>query len=297
MSRAVPLPIWTRAAITQSLVGSLLWACAVPLIGLAWSPALLAFAPLVLFPLLFEMLDESEFSRRVSLLTFLPALASYGTGQGVIAGTLALPWLGFVLWFADYRALADMRARRYVHLLIKLFLVVGASWLVLARFGEWPLNFEHAIVHATAVHFHYAGFTLPILALQWARTAPSRYRYVLLGTLLLGVPMVAAGITASALGIPWIEWFAVCLFVAACAWFAVEQLRFAFGCHGWTRVMLIVSSVALMLAMSLAFTYATGNHWRIVWLDIPLMLRTHGPIQVFGFALPGVAAWTRYRNV
>jgi len=282
----------TREAFAQSLVGFLLWAFAVPLIGLDWSPALLAFAPLVLFPMLFELLGESLFARRMAFLAFLPALASYGPEQGILAGALTLPWLAFSLLFAGYRALPDVQNRRYVNIIIKLFLIVGTSWLVLARLGERPLGFEHAIVHATAVHFHYAGFTLLILALQWVNLAPSRYRFLLMGTLLLGVPMVATGITASALGIPWIEWVAVCFFVAACAWFALEQARFAIACVGWTRALLTLSSVSLIVAMCLALTYATGNQWRIDWLDIPLMLRTHGPIQVFGFALPGVVAWT-----
>jgi hypothetical protein len=297
MSHAIANLTTPREAFAQGLAGMFLWVIAVPLIGLDWSPALLAFAPLVLFPLLLEMLGESVLSRRIALLAYLPALVSYGQAQGIVAGALALPWLAFVLWFAGYRALADLRLKRYVHVLIRLFLIVGASWLVLARLGERPLDFVHAIVHATAVHFHYAGFTLPILALQWVQVAPSRYRYGVLGALLLGVPLVASGITASALGVAWIEWLAVCFFAAACVWFAVEQMRFAFGsCDGWPRLLLLLSSGALLVAMSLALTYAAGNHWRLDWLDIPLMLRTHAPIQVFGFALPAVVAWTIRRS-
>jgi hypothetical protein len=45
--------------------------------------------------------------------------------------------------------------------------------------------------------------------------------------------------------------------------------------------------------MGLASAYATASYMQLEGLDIPLMLRTHGPIQVFGFALPGVLAWAR----
>jgi hypothetical protein len=172
-------------------------------------------------------------------------------------------------------------------------LIVGAGWLVLARLGERPLDYAHAIVHATAVHFHYAGFVLPILALQWLRDRPSIHRYLVLAGVLTGVPMVAAGITLSAFGIHWPELIAVWFFVAVCGWFAVTQLEHAQDqADRIIRWLLVVSSLSLILAMTLAFLYATGNYWRLEWLDIPLMLRTHGPIQVFGFALPCVIAWT-----
>ena len=55
---------------------------------------------------------------------------------------------------------------------------------------------------------------------------------------------------------------------------------------------MLLSSAGLIVAMSLALTYATGNYLDLSWLDVDLMIRTHGPIQVFGFALPGVVAWS-----
>jgi len=73
----------------------------------------------------------------------------------------------------------------------------------------------------------------------------------------------------------------------------VEQLRFALAVrHALCRGLLLLSSLSLIAAMSLALLYATGNYLQMDWLDIPFMLRWHGPIQVFGFALPGVVAWS-----
>jgi YndJ-like protein len=296
MSRALRILVFpAHEAYAQSLVGLLLWAVGVAIVQPGWSPALLMFGPLVLYPLLFEMMEEHNL-RRVALLAFLPALASYAFDQGTVAGALALPWLGFTLVLAGHRLLKEVRGRQYGIVLIKGYLIVGACWLVLARLGQRPLEFSHAIVHATAVHFHYAGFVLPIVALQWLRSAPGRRGAILISALLLGVPLVAAGITLSALAIDWVELLAVCFFVAACIWFALEQVRFALALRrGQGRILLIVSSVSLLTAMSLALLYALGNHWKQDWLDINWMLRTHGPIQVFGFALPGVVAW-RFLN-
>src|SRR5437773_1434586 len=97
----------------QSVVGLLIWAAGAAILQPGWSPALLAFGPLVLYPLLFEMIDEKGM-RRVSLLAFLPALASYAFDQGSMAGALAWPWLGFTLVLAGHRLLQELRNQQYV---------------------------------------------------------------------------------------------------------------------------------------------------------------------------------------
>ena len=227
----VPTP---REAYAQSLAGFMIWLPAMVLVQPGWSPALLAFGPLVLYPLLFEMIGEQGL-RRLSLVAFLPVLGSYAFEQGNLAGALAAPWLAFAFAIAFRTASSFLRLRvrlvsqpstykpdaqakgksasegtansskasSLVHLWVAIYLIIGACWLVLARLGQRPLDYEHAIVHATAVHFHYAGFVLPILALQWLNAAPSGRRYLMLGALLLGVPLVAAGITLSAFGVHW----------------------------------------------------------------------------------------------
>ena len=45
-----------------------------------------------------------------------------------------------------------------------LYLAVGGTWTVIARAGLRPLGFPDLIVLLTAVHFHYAGFALLVLA-------------------------------------------------------------------------------------------------------------------------------------
>src|SRR5262249_57862872 len=107
--------------------------------------------------------------------------------------------------------------------------------------------------------------------------------------LLLGVPLVAAGITLSQFGVRWIECMAAWIFSGACIWLAVEQLRLALAVrHALPRGLLLLSSLSLIAAMSLALLYAIGNCLQLDWLDIPFSLRWHGPIQVFGFRLPAL---------
>ena len=52
------------------------------------------------------------------------------------------------------------------------YLAVGGGWTVLAWGGLRPLGFAAPIVLLTAVHFHYAGFALPLLTGLAGRNLP-----------------------------------------------------------------------------------------------------------------------------
>ena len=135
MNHVLSLPVPTpREAYAQSLAGFMIWLPTVVLVQPGWSPALLAFGPLVLYPLLFEAIGETTL-RRSSLMAFLPVLASYACEQGLLAGALALPWLAFAL-LMGVRMVLTMRTSstpyRLVHLIVAAYFIIGASWLVLA---------------------------------------------------------------------------------------------------------------------------------------------------------------------
>ena len=138
MTHSLPMPVsLPRAAISQSLLGLAIWSVTALLLEPGWAPALLMFGPLVLFPLLFEIWgDVSPALRRLASLAFLPVIASYACAQSPLAAVLALPWLAFTLLLFFHRLMVNLQAREYVIILIKGYLIVGASWLVLARFGH-----------------------------------------------------------------------------------------------------------------------------------------------------------------
>ena len=275
-------------AMMQSALGVMLWAGAVAVVQPGWAPALLLFGPLVLFPLLLERWGEASATlRRLCSVAILPMIVSYALPQGPLAGALALPWLGLAIALLVHRWKVNLAARDPA-LLIKAYLVVGAGWLLMARLGQRPLEFEDVIVHATAMHFHYAGFMLPILASLLLRAAPTRGNALMLIALLAGMPLVATGITLSHFGVHIVETFAACTFAGACIAFAGAQLRFGIVAK---RPLLIVASVSLLTAMSLAILYAIRHYWRIDAISIDFMIRTHGPLQVLGFALPATISW------
>ena len=163
---------------------------------------------------------------------------------------------------------------------------------MIARSGWRPLGFRDIIVLATAVHFHYAGFLLPLLtALAERRLRDALSRSAALGVV-VGVPLVATGITLSAFQFSIVEWLAAWILAGACIAVAVCQVRLAIQASGWmARACFVVSGVSLMAAMVLAGLYGLRAYWEVFWLDIPQMLPFHGAVNAFGFALPGLAGW------
>ncbi len=150
------------------------------------------------------------------------------------------------------------------------------------------MGFEDQIVLLTAVHFHYAGFVLPILAGQAGRALDcAAARFAELGVV-AGVPAVAMGIAFS----PILEWLAASVLAGACVIVAWLELRLGLTSNERpTRWLWIGSAASLCVGMVLATVYAAGQYWGVEWLTIPQMLPTHGAINTVGFAMFGLLAW------
>jgi hypothetical protein len=287
--------IWIR----NLLLGAVAWLIGVVVLQPGWAAALLLLAPLVLFPLGLGLItpNPSGFWRFLWPLqpgAALLLLGAFAVDPGWLAAVFTLPWLSFTLLLALIglgRFTANkLRSSGELGITAALiFPAVGGIWLVLARFGARPLDFQDIIVLATAVHFHYAGFVLPLLAGLTAQGQDSRASRLAVDGIVSGVPLVALGITLSAFEIHLVEMLAALGMALAAMLAAVLQLRFAQRAKPKTTAMLLaISSLSLLAAMVLAALYATGSYWKLSWLDIPLMLWSHGPIIAFGFALPGL---------
>jgi hypothetical protein len=50
--------------------------------------------------------------------------------------------------------------------------------------------------------------------------------------------------------------------------------------------------LALAAGVGLAAAYALGMYLRTYWLSVEAMVRWHGRLNAFGFALPGLLAWS-----
>lgn len=206
----------------------------------------------------------------------------------------AMPWLLLCLWRGlevsrrclgrrlELSHLADWAAH--------LYLPVGGIWAFFSQWGYQPLGFSGIIVLLTGVHFHYAGFALPWLTSRLlARRAVSWSGRVGAVGVLLGVPLVAVGITSSQLGLPpAIETASVTILALSALTVSHGYLAWAGACRGLTRLCFMVGGVALALGMLLALLYGWRVWFPIEWVTIPAMYSLHGSLNSWGFCLPGI---------
>jgi hypothetical protein len=300
----------------QSIAGTIIWLAAWAALRLPLEVAILLFAPLVLVPIGLSLIAASGSSswealllamaRRIQLPAAIALALSFAFDQGSLAATLAAPWLAVTL------LLAAACARRLVGNGLRfdattaeaaalLFIPVGGGWAVISRAGLRPQDFSQAIVLLTAVHFHYAGFVLPLIAACTARRLQqqsgarplARIDALMLLGIVLGVPAVGIGISLS----PHVEVCAAIALALACVILAIRQIQAALTTGDPTQVTLAsVSSLSLAAAMVFAAVYALGEFTGQRWLEIPTMIRTHGAFNAFGFAACGIAAWKVNRS-
>jgi uncharacterized protein (UPF0548 family) len=279
---------WRRATI-----GVVLWMAWAVVVRPGWPETVLMLGPLFLVPLGLQIAmpqevrpDRAQQSRGadIRLLAAACAAASFVPHQGLLAGLLTLPWL-LVSVVIAITGVARVLSRRKVLPIIAtdfglIYLVVGAGWLSLSRMGANPLGFSDTIVLLTAVHFHYAGFALPIVAGIVAST--THRSWLIPAGVVVGVPFTAAGITSGG-ALEWVSATFMAVSGLGTAWLLVRYSRSV--ARGWTRTVIAIAGVALTLGMSMALGWAWSTWFGWRFLDVDWMARTHGSINAFGFGL------------
>jgi len=276
-----------------------------------WAMRLLLLAPLVLAPVGLRLAILSDRNVSAFGLLLLSSQLQFPSAvvlaiaflqpPGLLAGLMSLPWFittAIISWMG-FVHIRERGLKSWENLCIDaglVYLVVGGGWTVLSRWGMRPLNFEPVIVLLTAIHFHYAGFLLPIftgLAAQKLKGALSRLAVF---GVIAGVPLVAVGITATQLGFgTWLESFAALVLAGAGLLTAWLHLRLAAQKH-WpstVRVLWSIAAFSLAFSMILAALYGLRFNLSLAWLDIPWMRALHGSANALGFGLAGVMAWNR----
>ncbi len=268
---------------------------------------LFLLAPLVLVPLGYRLLEVASPGSRPPapmLRLVFPAAGSlviaFLAPTGPLAGMLAAPWLavtGATAVAAGVRWMRDPdRFRpgvRHATDAAVAFLAVGAVFAVTDRLGIQPFGFSTTIILLTAVHFHFAGFVLPLAgALAWTRR-PSRRLEVALGAVVVGIPITALGF----FGLPLANWTGAILTAGGGFGIGIATLAVARSMAKPSAVVLaVIAGASLLIAMPLAAIYATGTLTGAAWLGIDTMARVHGGLNALGFALPVIVAWTLDRR-
>lgn len=261
---------------------------------------LFLLAAWVVVPLGLRFLPDSppvRLARRLHPVAAVLASVSFFLPKGIAAAALAAPWLAFNGLVALGGLLTLKEAFRggvpsLLLLAAMLFPPVGGIHLVSSRLGHPLAGFPEPIVLLTAIHFHYTAFAAPILA-SLACRAPSGLAGLVaraggLG-IVAGTPLLAAGflfspvLKAAAVGI-----LALSVAAAAAAQLAaLPRLR-----PGGPRLLLAVSSLAVIAGMALAGVYEHGFYTGRAWISIPQMAWSHGLLNGLGYSVGGLLAWT-----
>jgi hypothetical protein len=284
-----------------SLFGSIVWVVGVTLLDLSQVASLVVLSPLVLHPLILRLADAESAAPRLHRLirwAQLPAatllVVAFSRPPGPLAAGLAAPWLG-VVGLTAVLGLARLRQRGLrpvADLGIDaglVFVAVGGVWAVAACLGYAPMGFSPTIVVLTAAHFHYTGFVLPVLSGLCVRRIDRPYTRWIPIAIIAGVPLVAAGISAS----PLVEIVGVVVLVVASIGSALVQLSIAGSASKRVVAFLLAgSALALLWGVSLAGIYGVAEFRGLPWPSIPEMVKLHGAVNALGYGLLGTWAWT-----
>lgn len=268
---------------------------------------LFLIAPLFLVPFGWRLLAVAmpgSGPPRLAMRLVLPAALlltlSFIAEPGLIAAALSMPWLGLtgaVALAAGIRLLKDPArfrpSARHATDAAVAFLAIGAAFATIDRLGVRPFDFASEIILLTAVHFHFAGFVLPLAgALAYARR-PGRWLEIALGAVVIGIPITALGF----LGIPYANWIGAMLTAVGGFGIGVATILVARRLDPRrAKVLATIAGASLLISMPMAAIYATGTLLGTSWLDLSTMARIHGGLNALGFAVPLVLAWTLDRT-
>jgi len=304
----------------NSILGGLIWCTLLAgtlldRLAFAWIELLFLFAPLVIVPLGLELTSRTErgmgqgiapswperIARTIQLPAALLVVASFFCERGQLEAILAAGWFVFCAILA---CAGILRIRRGALKLLDhaipaisfLYLPIGAAWLLASRIGLEPLHFQEPVVLLTAVHFHYAGFSAPLLARSVGRALdPAKaargigisFRIVALGVV-LGPGILAAGFVIH----PASKLLAALVLAASEIGLAALFFLALRKVHGVVARFLIgLAAAAVLFSMVLAAIWAIGEYPLQPFVGLGEMARLHGSANAFGFTLCGLLGW------
>ncbi len=269
---------------------------------------LFLFAPLVIVPVGLTLLGRQTRPRASQILTEAARLAqpiaaalvvvSLLIPRGTVAAALVIGWL-LVAGLVGLSGLMDLlkggfrHAEGWCFAAGRLFLPLGALGLSSSRLGSTPFGFQEPLVLLFAVHYHYTGFAVPLIAGAMGRaversTWDQRFLFPAITVGVIGgPPLIAAGFMSyRALIVIGVLFLAATLCLLAGLMYGlswVTSIRTA-------QVLLAVSATSLLISMVLACIYSIGEYRGNLLVDIPQMAWIHGSLNAIGFSLCGLIA-------
>ena len=299
----------------SAIAGGAIWIGLVAASRMQWArlntiELLFLLGPLVVVPLGLDLsvqfTGEAQIgffiriARKLQLPAGLCVIVSFWLPQGVGAAILTLPWLvlGCFVGLEGLMALLRGEFRKLktaCRIVSFLYLPIGCAWLTASRFGLSPMSFQEPIVLLTAVHFHFAGFAAPLLALA-AGTAiekktfiPRRIFNVVAAGILAGPGLLAAGFVIG----PRLKLAMALLVACSEAGLSLFFLALARSMRPRLAQMFVaISALSVLCAMVLAGVWAIGEFPLQPFVHLDEMARFHGTANALGFILCGLVGWT-----
>jgi hypothetical protein len=273
-----------------------------------WVVVLFLLGPLVVVPLGLWLIPTprvrpSRTLLRAARLWSLPAgvalAVAFALPSGGVAGLFAVPWLAMaalgafaalfdVMAGARDRRLARLRAHHGIWAAL-VFLPVAAANALADRLGVAPFGFAPMIILLTAVHFTFAGFALVLVGTLAHAARPGRMSAAAVTAVVIGIPVTAIGFFGVAIA----ALAGAALVSAGGLGIGATLVRGRRSSEPRSTTGLWLGRLAgasLLVSMPLAAAYALGAFLGTAWLDLPTMARTHGALNVLGFALPATIA-------
>jgi YndJ-like protein len=277
---------------SSTLVGWLVWLLAAVALPAPVLARVFLLAPLVIVPRLLPRVDVPGVARLAgwpAVGAALPLCFAFAMPAGAPAAVLTAPWilLAFVAlgWTAKdalprLPRVSNMGAAAAVG-----FLVVGASFVTVERLGLQPLRFSPTIILLTAVHFHFAGFGLLVIASGLARRVRS-FQWAVVG-LVAGMPITALGFVADS---PWIGALGAIVVGASGLGVGYGLLTATVAtASGFERLAWRVAGIGLLLAMPLGIGWSVALLIGGTLLPLDSMVRTHGFLNAAAVTLVAMA--------
>ena len=268
------------------------------LIAHHWEGVLVCFAAILLVPIGLQLIGLRNLFvqiTEVSAFLLLPAYCFHGI---LNAHYFILPYCLSVAVIAMFYIYVFFEKRKFKSLAEWLpffalgYLTVGAGWLFCFIFEINPLGFDDVIVGLTAAHFHLAGFVLTLHIWQLVQQPTVENKWLLTISSLLGMPLVAIGITMTKMGFPFqIEMIGSLVFIIFVLISIWELFCFSKTRNGIQKLLFLIAGLSLSFTMALAAIYAIRFVYPHPFFNIPNMKVWHGTINVFGFGLAALVGW------
>jgi hypothetical protein len=257
--------------------------------------------PLVVAPLALSLRTRAGVWRRswetILEWSLLPCAAGLAVSAmvdlGPLSVALAAPWMGWTILAAAYCGLSAL-SRRLLPLSTLaidagfVYLPVGAAWWLASRAHFPLLGFDPVIVTLTAAHFHFAGLAASAIAGACGPLVEGRkLLYPVSTVLVVGTPiLVALGI----LGSPTLEVGTAILLAIGVVGLSTCLLTLAYQrrARSLPAGLLALAALASFATMTLAVYFALGEFTGMDRPSILTMARSHGALNVLGFAIPAL---------